>query len=242
MRIGICDDRQEARELIAEKIKRLYPTEKIVCYSSGTALLDEATLPDLLFLDIRMPKPDGMATAKQLRERSRNLILIFITALPEYVFEAFDVGAFHYLVKPFSDEKFAQVLSSARRQYHENAASSALVKEPLSICTHGQHITVNPDDIVYAEVFNRKITIHTLDSDIEYYGKMKELAERGGDGFFRPHRAYLVNFAYVRRYDGTTISLKRGEALMAKQNYAEFVRCYLKYNQRRKPDILIMRR
>lgn len=235
MRIGVCDDLQEARELIAEKIKQLCPTETVTCYSSGTALLDEATLPDVLFLDIRMPKPDGMATAKQLRERDRNLILIFVTAFPEYVFEAFDVGAFHYLVKPFSEDKFAEVLSSARRQYREKAACAVFLKEPLSIGTHGQHITVNPDDIVYAEVFNRKITIHTMDSDIEYYGKMKELAARVGDGFFRPHRAYLINFAYVRKYDSTTISLQRGEALIAQQNYAEFVKSYLKYNQRRWP-------
>lgn len=73
--------------------------------------------------------------------------------------------------------------------------------------------------------------LHTLDSDIEYYGKMKDLEKKAGDGFYRPHRAYLVNFRYIRKYDAATIYLEKGQALMAKQNYQEFVKRYLRYNQ-----------
>ncbi len=89
------------------------------------------------------------------------------------------------------------------------------------------------EDIVYAEVFDRKIIIHTMDADIEYYGKMKDLEQKAGDEFYRPHRAYLVNFKYVRRYDAATIYLKKGQALMAKQNYREFVKRYLRYVQKK---------
>ena len=72
-----------------------------------------------------------------------------------------------------------------------------------------------------------------MDSDIEYYGKMKELEKRAGDDFFRPHRAYLVNFNFIIKYDATTIYLKRGQALMAKQNYHDFVKSYLRFNQKK---------
>jgi len=54
-----------------------------------------------------------------------------------------------------------------------------------------------------------------------------------GDGFFRPHRAYLINLKYVEKYDATTIYLEKGMVLMAKQNYPEFVKKYMKYNQRK---------
>lgn len=87
--------------------------------------------------------------------------------------------------------------------------------------------------IVYAEVFNRKVVIHKLDDEIEYYGKMSDLEAVAGDSFFRPHRAYLVNFKYVEKYDATTIYLEKGSALMAKQNYPDFVKKYMKYNQRK---------
>lgn len=62
---------------------------------------------------------------------------------------------------------------------------------------------------------------------------MKELQAKTGDDFYRPHRAYLVNFKYIRKYDATTIYLEKGQALMAKQNYKEFVQLYLRYNQRK---------
>ena len=108
---------------------------------------------------------------------------------------------------------------------------------PGSICfivpSKGGHITINPEDIVYAEVFNRKIIIHTMDSDIEYYGRMKELAKKAGDGFYRTHRAYLINFDFICKYDSANVYLKKGHALMSKQNYHGFVKSYLRHNQRK---------
>jgi len=82
-------------------------------------------------------------------------------------------------------------------------------------------------------LFDRKVIIHTMDSDIEYYGKLKELEEKAGDEFFRTHRSFLVNFGFIRKYDATTVYLKKGQALMAKQNYGKFVKQYLRYNQRK---------
>lgn len=97
----------------------------------------------------------------------------------------------------------------------------------------GIHIKIMLDSIIYAEVFNRKVVIHRIDSDIEYYGKMSELERMVGEDFFRPHRAYLVNLKYVEKYDASTIYLEKGTALMAKQKFPEFVKRYMKYNQRK---------
>ena len=102
----------------------------------------------------------------------------------------------------------------------------------LLITRGGEHITVNLGELVYAEVFERKVILHTVDADIEYYGKMKELEEKAGDDFYRTHRSFLVNFGYIRKYDATTVYLERGQALMAKQNYQSFVKSYFGYNQR----------
>ena len=57
--------------------------------------------------------------------------------------------------------------------------------------------------------------LHTMDADIEYYGKMKELEEKAGDEFYRTHRSFLVNFDFIRKYDATTVYLEKGRALMA---------------------------
>ena len=236
MRIGICDDEKEIREMLQDKVRSLYPKADILLYASGEELL-VGEFPDILLLDIQMQGKSGMETAKELRLTDRHIIIIFVTAIEDYVFQAFDVDAFHYLVKPFSDAKFSEVLHKAVEQYEDRrkaeSANATIDKPSLLITTGGTHITVNYEDIVYAEVFDRKVIIHTMDSDIEYYGKLKDLQEKAGEGFYRPHRAYLVNFNFIRKYDATTIYMKKGQALMAKQNYQGFVKSYLRYNQKK---------
>ncbi len=237
MKIAVCDDEKETRNMFAEKLRKMFPEAELLLYRSGEELLLSDAGPDIVLLDIQMPGYNGMETARRLRSRNREIIIIFVTALDNYVFEAFDVGAFHYLVKPFHDEKFEEVLRNAVKQFEERKSLELADRKKevpdLVITAGGKHISVHPEDIVYAEVFDRKIVIHTMDSDIEYYGKMKELERKAGEEFYRPHRAYLVNFNYIRKYDATTIYLKKGQALMAKQNYREFVKSYLKFNQRK---------
>ncbi len=177
-----------------------------------------------------------METAREFRRNHKDTIPIFVTALEDYVFQAFDVGAFHYLVKPFDDIKFEEVLKNAAKQLEDKKNKESESPKHVSsmvITAGGRHITVNSEDIVYAEVFDRKVILHTLHEDIEYYGKMKELEAKTGDDFYRPHRSYLVNLNYVRKYNASTIYLEKGQALIAKQNYREFVKRYLHFNRRK---------
>ena len=234
MRIAICDDEKNIRELLKNKIVKQYPDADIIFFSSGEELLLSEEHMDILFLDIQMTGKNGMETARELRKKNKKVILIFVTAIEEYVFQAFDVGAFHYIVKPFDDAKFADVLRKAIDEYcSQNLKVEETEASYMMINRGGVHTKVVLDDIVYAEVFNRKVVIHKLNDTIEYYGKISDLEALAGDNFFRPHRAYLINLKYVEKYDATTIYLEKGKVLMAKQNYPEFVKKYMKYNQRK---------
>ena len=90
MRIAICDDEVSMVQILEEKIKKLLPDAVIEKYLSGEELIASGSKPDLLFLDIQMPGMDGMETAKMLRQDNEDMILIFVTAAEEYVFQAFD--------------------------------------------------------------------------------------------------------------------------------------------------------
>lgn len=234
MQVGICDNEKNICELLESKIVKQYPDADIIFFSSGEELLLSEQHVDILFLDIQMTGKNGMETARELRKKNKKVILIFVTAIEEYVFQAFDVGAFHYIVKPVDDAKFADVLC---RAVDEWCSQNLDVQEPeasyMMINNGGVHRKIILDEIVYAEVFNRKVVIHKLNEKIEYYGKISDLEKLVGDSFFRPHRAYLINFKYVEKYDAATIYLEKGRALMAKQNYPEFVKKYMKYNQRK---------
>ena len=227
-------DEKNIRELIWNKVEKQYPEAEIVFFASGEELLLSDVHIDILFLDIQMSGRDGMETARELRQRDNDVIIIFVTAVEEYVFQAFDVRAFNYIVKPIDDAKFTDVLQRAVDGLN---SQDKVVKEPeekyVMINNSGVHTKVILDDIVYAEVFNRKVVIHKMNDEIEYYGKMSDLEALAGESFFRPHRAYLINFKYVEKYDATTIYLEKGTVLMAKLKFPEFVKKYMKYNQKR---------
>lgn len=234
MRIAICDDEKNIRELIGRKASEQYPEADIIFFQSGEELLLSDKHIDILLLDIQMQGRDGMETARELRKKEKMTILIFVTAIKEYVFQAFDVGAFHYIMKPIDDVKFAQVLCRAVEEWHSHDMGGEGPKtDYVMINNGGVHSKVMIEEIVYAEVFNRKVVIHTRQDEIEYYGKLSDLESVTGDNFFRPHRAYLVNFKYVEKYDAGTVYLEKGTALMAKQRYPAFVKQYMKYNRSR---------
>lgn len=231
MKIAICDDEKEMREYLSGLINRFLETVEVIQYENGEALLACEDNPDIIFLDILMPETKGMDVAKQLRERGSRAIIIFVTGVEEYVYQAFDVGAFHYLVKPIDVGKFQKVLTRAMEQLAESDRDEN--KREVIVKTRGITRRVRLEDIVYAEVFNRNIVLHLKDCQIEYYGKMKELEAVVDDRFYRTHRSYLVNLKYVSGYEAGKIYLGQETALLSKDKYAGFVREFLRYTRKR---------
>jgi DNA-binding LytR/AlgR family response regulator len=231
MKIAICDDEEKLRRLLAEKIARLFPEDTVESYESGEAMLGAADEPDVLLLDIKMPGISGMETAKKIRLRNEMMIIIFITGEDQYVYDSFDVQAFHFLVKPFKTEKLKEVLERAKQQYSKDTGSGD--KRYTMITAEGSHIRLYLNDVIYAEVFDSKVIVHTVNEDISYYGKLTDLEKTAGEGFFRTHRAYLVNMKYIIRYDSSNVYFDHGKALMSKQNYPVFVKELMKYNEKK---------
>lgn len=247
MRIVICDDEPEMRKALSEKIRRIQSTDEVLSCASGEELM-HMPRPDILLLDICMPGWDGMEIARKLRLEDKRMVIIFITALEDYVYEAFDVGAFHYLVKPFSDEKLREVLMRASESVKEwdkrqekgekkdQKDGTKAEDRRLYVKKGGLRIRIPIEHIIYAEVFNRKILLHTTDGDVEYYGKLSDLKAQAGEDFFRPHRAYLINMKYVVKYDAHTIWLEQGSVILSKKQFPVFVKRYLEFIGREKEN------
>ena len=227
LNIAICDD----EEIIREQIKELTEKEKsglcMELYETGDALLAFGKQFDIVFLDIQMEGTDGIETAKRLRQKEEDTILIFITGIREYVFEAFDVAAFHYLLKPIEEEKFREVFRRAGRELEKRKSKR---RETVFIKTRNRSFSLEKDSILYIESSGKKVEIHTTGETIEAYASMNEMEGQLGGGFFRCHRGYLVNMAYVAEYDSGSITLNNGEYVyLAKEKYGEFVKAYMRY-------------
>ncbi len=244
MDIAVVDDEKEIREHICSLIKRQKPESRIRSYATGEELLAEGELSDIIFLDVRLPGMNGIETARNLRKRHEETVLIFLTGIKEYVFDALDLYAFQYLLKPVDEKKFAEVLDRAGRE-------AGRKKEKRELFIKTRNLTLDQADILYIESRGKKVEIHTVrdcnqwtkfdrsqsmdhnaSSCIEIYASMEELSGQLGEGFYRCHRAYIVNMAYITEYGSDSIVLTNGDSVyLAKKKYGEFVKAYMWYLQ-----------
>ena len=118
LKFAVCDDEpyrvEEISDLISEYMEEKCLTDyRISTFTDGSSLLRNSCDFDLIFLDIQMEQPDGMETARLLRQREEQCLLVFVTVLKECVFEAFEVQAYDYLVKPIDRCHFKRMMDRA---------------------------------------------------------------------------------------------------------------------------------
>lgn len=255
MNIAVVDDEQLIREQICNLIKKENPEYCIEAYSSGNALLGSGHFFDIVFLDIQMKGINGIETARKLRRqitaspsasqtetqagstsditgtapqaKGTETVLIFITGLREYVFDAFDVSAFHYLLKPIEEAKFTEVF---RRAVAEIEKRKTQQRQQLFLKNRGQ--LLDQCNILYLESRGKKVAIHTLKETIEIYAVLGELEQQLSDSFYRCHRGYLVNMAYITEFDLDSITLNNGEQIyLTRKKHKEFAKTYMWYLQ-----------
>ncbi len=235
MILSICDDEKQVCDILKDKAGIVLPDAEINAFRSGQDLLDTEPFPDILLLDIKMPGMNGMEVAQAMRDRGWDGILIFITGEKDQVFHSFDLRAFHFLVKPVSDDKLKQVLAAAVKERKRFATEhSGQPDNYITIQTGSTHIRIDLRRLLYAEVFDRKTLLHTAKDNVEYYSQLSALERLVGKDFCRIHRSYLVHMRYVERYDRSSVMMTNGDVLpIARRNYDGFLVAYMQYNRRR---------
>ncbi len=182
MNIAVVDDEEAIREQIGGFIKKRNPDFDISSFATGEGLLAAGKDFDMIFLDIQMEGMGGIEAARTLRQSGVDAVVIFITGIREYVFEAFDVSAFHYLLKPIEEQKFMEVLGRAAEEAGKRKGQK---ERQIFIRAKNQGYTLNLNSILYIESRGKKVEIHTTDMEdiIESYATMDELEGQLGDGF-----------------------------------------------------------
>lgn len=227
--VAICDDEKYVSDKIGNMVSDFFRKKHMEAavrrFSSGGELLKYDGAIDILFLDIRMEKPDGMETAKRLRERNFKGILIFITVLKEMVFSSFEVQAYDYLLKPVREERFERTMERLFSSM-QNAA-----KKNLLVQRGNEGNIVSFDDIVFCEVIDRKVYLHLKSAEtIDYYDRIEALKKKLDDRFFRCHRSYLINLKYLKGYKNATAYMEGGREIpVSRLRGREFSNVILQY-------------
>jgi len=229
VKIAVCDDEKNIRSYLVLLIRKQDIECSIMEYSSADEYLADGREHNLLFLDIEMGGSDGMELARHIRgmDAHRQPIIVFVTGYEKYVYDAFDVGAFQYLVKPVDEQKFADVFRRAVGQILSEAEQR---KKKLVIQYAGEGKAIPLNDIYYMESQNHNIVLFLKSGKLEYYGKIGDLEEELAGQFYRIHRGYLINLFHVEGYDRTEVRMANGDKLLlSRYKYDGFVQAYMDY-------------
>lgn len=237
----IIDDEKLARDIVkryAAKIDMLEIIEECGNGFDGIKAINSQK-PDLIFLDIQMPKLNGFEMLELLEEKPK---IIFTTAFDQYALKAFDVNAIDYLLKPFSEERFAEAVNKVlKEQTNLSEEKVEKLKSHLEeeteyldrvIVKQNQKINIIPiDKVSYFEAQDDYVMIHTDDGKYLKQKTMKYFEDHlDPKDFIRIHRSSIVNIDRVKAIelfdkdsykavlkDGTKLSVSRSGYIKLKE-------------------------
>jgi two-component system, LytTR family, response regulator len=211
IRTMIVDDEPLARDVIREYLAADEEFEVVAECANGFEAVRGVTEhdPDLLFLDIQMPKLDGFEVLALL---DRSPLVVFVTAHDEYALRAFEVHALDYLLKPFSQSRFQTMLDRVRQQFlvrdraPVGGMAAALRQKPLQrILVRGEDGTIQvvpAARIDYVEAADDAVLIATGGTKVRKQQSIGEIATELDPGrFVRIHRSYLLNVERLERIE-----------------------------------------
>lgn len=200
----IVDDEPLAAGLVSEFL-RSYPQFEVVaiCHDGFEALKAiQLFQPELIFLDIQMPKITGFELLELLDSPPA---VLFTTAFDQYAVQAFDAKGLDYLVKPFSEARFAQAIARFLSQHKAKELPDAVdypVSEERSkrivVRVKNEIKIIQTQEVAFFEAEDDYISIHTQEGKFLKKMTMKQLEESlDPDKFARVHRSFLVNLQQV---------------------------------------------
>lgn len=217
IRALVVDDDPLSRQRLCTLIEKEPDLELAgTCVDGEEAVASIASLrPDLLFLDVEMPRRDGFGVVDAVGAE-RLPTTIFISAYAEFAVRAFEAYALDYLLKPFGDERFQQALERARQQVHARTAGSDLrivslldhlkgsapdaYPAMLAVKTGGQYVMVRTDDIDWIEADDNYARLHLRSGGVRLLNRsLTALESKVLDPrrFVRVHRSSIVNLARI---------------------------------------------
>lgn len=228
IRTLVVDDEPLAREGILTLLARDPEVEVIGTCADGQAAVQaiRAKHPDLVFLDVQMPKRDGFGVLAELKREEKPQV-IFVTAYDQYAIQAFEAHAIDYLLKPFRDARFAAALARAKgeirkgryldmRKKLEELLGSLQAEArlepalpPVSPVEHADRVVLKtgsdihflkPADIIWVESQADFVKVHTTGVAQLVRETLQSLEQRLDPAkFLRIHRSSLVNLDHVKK-------------------------------------------
>ena len=224
MKIAVVEDNRDCASRLERSLKRFqeeyHEPIEIVFFSNGMNFIEDYTADfDVVFMDIEMLMMDGMEAAKRLREKDREVAIVFLTVMARHALFGYEVEAADFLIKPAEYAKLAKCLQKilARRSRDKAACIVFSGKDGTARIAHRE--------IVYVESLNHWCIFHTADGgEHRMLIPMKKAEELlAGSGFLRCNNSYLVNVSYVTAWNKGSVTVGEVSLPVSRGKRKEFL-------------------
>lgn len=200
--IALVEDEEEYRKVFLGYLRR-YEQEsgrqfRISVFSDGEDIVSSYKADyDLILMDIAMRFMDGMTAAEKIRELDQEVVIIFITNMPQFVMKGYAVDALDYVLKPVNYFAFSQRIERAISRMSRRR------EQYFTVPVRGGIRKLSVSNILYVEVQDHDLLFHTRNESILTRGSLAEVeAKLGNAGFFRCNKYCLVNLAFADSLQG----------------------------------------
>ncbi|GAB6188972.1 LytTR family DNA-binding domain-containing protein [Marinitoga arctica] len=194
IKVAIIDDEYYAREALKDLIEEMTSFEILGCFESVEKFLKskEKNSVDVIFLDIELPKMNGIKASKYLEKYK----IVFVTAYSEYAVDAFEVKALDYLTKPISEARFIETINRIEEIFKETKLNKIAVENNNEI------VFLDFDEVCFFEYFDKKIQVITIDNEyiLKHFKNLNKLEKELPYNFLRIHKSYIINLNYVEKF------------------------------------------
>lgn len=227
IKIGICEDVEEElinqQKFVIKIMEELSLVFRVICFQKGEDLLfalEKKQELDIILMDIELDGINGIQTARKIREKDLQVILIFISSYDRYYGDIVKLYPFDFLDKPVSKESLMTTLKKAstvvgkRRDFFEFNYKKIHHKIFLS-------------QICYFESSKRVVYLHGVGEIYSFYRKLDEVEkelEQSSLPFIRVHKSYLINPNYIEEYHYKKIVMMNGREIKISRSYQDSVR------------------
>lgn len=179
---------------------------------------------DIILMDVEMKFLDGMSAAEEIRKVDTEVVIIFITNMPQYAIRGYAVDALDYVLKPVSYFAFTQRLSRAIGRMRKREMKT------ISVSVKGGTIRLDAANIYYVESQGHTLLLHTASGIYEASGTMRDMEELLREmNFYRGNKGYLINLAYVEGVKEGYAVMKKDKLLLSRARKKEFMEALAHY-------------
>ena len=229
LRIAIVDDSPDdsaaLHALVADYFKSNDQTCMIHIYNAPLDFIRSTDHHDIVFMDIRMDKLDGLEVARIMRKINTESVLIFVTHMAQLAIKGYEVDALDFIVKPADQHAINYVLTKAMTRMESISNTVFALKTASDI------ISLSSNDITYVEVFDHNLAYHTTKGVYEVRGRLSDVIKKlDAKRFVMCNRSFVVNLRYVSSacseylvVDGKKIFVSKSHAKEIMKHFSSFL-------------------